>query len=186
MGKRNDTQKLLRLMKEAKAGSSLAFEKIYNELFTPVYQFIFFKVKNKEQAEDFAQTVFLKVFQKIDKFKDQNVSPLSYFIMVARNMVIDHWRKKKEVLATEPEILFNNQKDIRDGPEQNIEQKEHKKFVQENLKILNDNQREVITMRFINELSNKEISSVLDKKEATIRKMQSRALIKLRTRLNRP
>ena len=78
------------LMELAKGGDSEAFGHIYHLYLTPVYRFIYFRLRNKEEAEDLTQTVFLKVYQSIHAFQVKNQSPLAYFLTIARNTVIDH------------------------------------------------------------------------------------------------
>ncbi len=181
-----DPAKLMRL---AKNGDKEAFENIYELYFVPIYRFIFFQVKNKEQAEDLTQTTFLKVFEKISVFQNKSDSPASYFFMVARNLVIDFWRKKKEVILNgeknNTESFFEKQKSEEKNPEEQILKKEANLSIRERLEILTESEREMIVMKFINDLSNREIAKLTGKKEDAIRQAQSRAFRKLRNDLKK-
>src|SRR3990167_9724255 len=86
------------LVERVKNGDSVAFDELYIHVFTPIYRYVYFRVKRKEDAEDIAQTVFLRSYQSLPRFEDKGVSPLAYFYSIARNPEIDHWRKKREIL----------------------------------------------------------------------------------------
>ena len=87
-----DAKELMRL---AKDGDSEAFGLLYSKYFVPVFRYIYLRLKNKEEAEDLAQTVFLRVYKSLTRFRDQGKEPLAYFFTIARNAIIDYWRKKK-------------------------------------------------------------------------------------------
>ena len=181
MAKESDNISLaLELFQQAKTGDSQAFGRLYEMYFTPVYRFIWLRVREKELADDLAQTVFLKVYEAISQVKDKAGSPLAYFFTVARNTVIDHWRKKKEVLIRQEEDVWINIPDKAPGPAEQLGRKESANRVLESLDHLSDDQREIIILKFINQLSNKEISELTQRTEDAIRQTQCRALKSLR------
>ncbi len=179
---KNDPIKLMQL---AKAGSADAFGMIYNLYFTPIYRYIQFRVKNKAEAEDLTHTVFLKVYQSIGDFRVQNSAPLAYFFTVARNTVINFWRKKKEILPSDPEELFSKIPSQQKNLQRAAEEKEMTGAVKDLLKELTDDQQEIIILKFINELSNTEIAQITGKSEAAIRQLQFRALKELRVQVKK-
>jgi RNA polymerase sigma-70 factor, ECF subfamily len=169
------------LMKLAKSGDNQAFGKLYELYFTPVFKYVYFRVKDSADAEDITQTVFLKVFRSISNFKDQNVAPLSYFFTIARNTIIDGWRTKKEFTVANGEAnVFEQIPDTDPSPLQTAEKNETGKIMQAAIQKLTDDQKEVIILKFINGLSNKEISPIVGKSEEAIRQIQCRALVSLR------
>lgn len=164
------------LMQLAKSGNTEAFGFLYELYFTPIFRYIYFRVKNKDDANDLTQTVFLKVFSALSNFQEQNKSPLAYFFTVSRNTVIDYWRNKKEILLDDPQNIFENIPDEADGPLEIFEKGEISIIIHQAIQELTEDQQEVIILKFINELSNKEISSLIGKTEDTIRQLQSRAI----------
>lgn len=168
------------LMILAKEGDKEAFEKIYNLYFIPIYRYLYFRLKNKEDAEDLTQTVFLKVYTALGKFQEKGKNPLGYFFTVARNSLTDFWRKKKEVVLKEPEKELENLQDFKNNPQEFAIDREIKDFFQRAMDVLTEEQREVIVLRFINDLPGKEISSLLGKSEEAVRQLQCRGLKTLR------
>jgi RNA polymerase sigma-70 factor (ECF subfamily) len=164
------------LMQLAKSGDAEAFGRLYELYFTPVFRYIYFRVKDKETANDLTQTVFLKVFSALPNFREQNKSPLAYFFTVARNTVIDYWRTKKEILLNVPTNVFEKIPDKANNPLELIEKEETSKAIRRAIHELTEIQQEVIMLKFINDISNKEIAALLGKTEESVRQLQCRAL----------
>lgn len=167
-------------MRLAKQGDAQAFSALYELYFTPIFRFIYFRVQSREEAEDLVQTVFLKVFRSLPNFHEQNASPLAYFYTVARNAIIDYWRKKKSVSLEDYEEMAENILDDKADPFESLERLASAKILRKALGVLTDEQREVIVLKFINELSNKEIAQLISKNEGAIRQIQCRALKAMR------
>ena len=85
------------LMKLAKEGESEAFSQLYELYFVPVFRYIFFRVQQKETAEDLTQTVFLKAYKAAERFPTEGKNPLAYFFAIAKNTTKDYYRKKKDI-----------------------------------------------------------------------------------------
>ncbi len=168
------------LMQLAKSGNTEAFSRLYELYFVPVFRYIYFRVRDKEETNDLTQTVFFKVFFAISNFQEQNKSPLAYFLTIARNTVIDYWRTKKEIRIDNPEDFFGNIPDKANSPLEIIEKKEIGQAIHRAIRELTDIQQEVIVFKFINDLSNKEIALLTGKTEEAIRQLQCRALKALR------
>jgi len=59
------------LVRRAKDGDQKAFSEIYENCYTPVFRYLYLRLKNRTEVEDLAQTVFLKAFQSFPSFKEQ-------------------------------------------------------------------------------------------------------------------
>ena len=183
MDTEENKQDIDHLMRLAKAGDSDAFAQIYDRFFTPVYRYVYFRVKSKHEAEDIAQSVFLKAYEAISRFEEQGKNPLAYFFTIARNTVINFWRKKKEIVTAELEAVSGRIPDIAHDPNDLIDDHESVRAIRVGLASLTDEQAEVISMKFIGELSNKEIAEALGKTEEAVRQLQSRGLRSLKEKL---
>jgi RNA polymerase sigma-70 factor (ECF subfamily) len=167
-----------KLIHRAKAGDSEAFGFIYKAYYTPVYRYLLIRARSASTAEDLAQTVFVKIFQNLHRFEPRD-EPLRYFFSVARNTLIDFYRKKKESNFSElgdeetPFDVSDNREGLDETMHRALMIASAKRIMEEEL---SDEQREAIALRFFGELSNKEIAKLLGKTEGTIRQMQSRAL----------
>jgi len=174
-----------KLIEAAKAGDATAFGNLYHQYLTPVFRYVYVRVKNRQEADDLTQTVFLKAYQGLARYADKGQDPLAYFFTIARNTVIDHWRKMKDYLiepkdGEEFETMFEQIADSEPLPEQLFERQENKEVIQEGLKTLTGEQRTVVELKFLNDWSNTEIARHIKKSEEAVRQLQCRALKRLR------
>lgn len=169
------------LLERAQQGDSAAFGILYEQYYTPVFRYVFFRVKDKDEAEDLAQTVFLKVFRSVHRYQNVGKNPLAYFYTVARNTLIDYWRKERPVVLDDPDDLIVKM-DARaaEHPVRQFADTGDLRAIREALHRLTQDQQDVITLRFLDDLSTKEIAELLGKTEEAVRQLQSRALRSLR------
>ena len=169
------------LMNKAGKGDKNAFGQLYELYYTPVYRYIYYKTSDKEVCNDLVQDVFIKVYSSLDRYSEQRSSPLPYFLTIARNTVIDYWRKKRDIIIEDSHSIFGNLEDMSIATPETLSMREQDHgTVHVALSGLKEDHKEVITLRFINQLSTKEIASVLNKSEDAIRQIQCRALKLLR------
>jgi len=164
------------LMRRAKAGDGDAFGRLYSEYYTPVFRYLYGRVRNKEMASDLAQTVFLKVYEAIARV-EPNTAPLKYFFTVARNTLIDHWRRKKDLLmGTEERDAFAGIPDTGPSQIEIVEEIEISVRLKNALGQLKEDDQEILTLKYFGGLSAREIGQELDLSEEAVRQRQSRAL----------
>ena len=164
------------IVSQASGGDSAAFALLYDEYLSPVYRFIYFRVRHKETAEDLSQTVFLKAWSRIDQFEDRGVSLLAWLYTIARNLTIDHWKRKHDVVVAEPAAVFDIISDDKHGTKKAIDRLDLNAVMAEAVKTLSEDQQEVIIMRHIEEMSYSEIAEVTGKSEEALRALNHRAM----------
>jgi len=173
-----------KLVQKAQAGDADAFGYLYEQYLTPIYRFLIFRLKNKEEAEDITQTIFLKAWQAIDKYEEQGHSFSTWLYTIAKNTLTDHWKKKKAVLVAEPETIFEHLKDERQNQTADLEKKEKKQTLLKAIENLSEDQQIIIVLKFLQELSNQEIEVLTGKGQTAIRALQYRALKTLKRTLD--
>ena len=154
-----------------------AFGLVYDTYVRQIYRFIFFKVRSAEQAEDLTSETFLKAWQYLkEKREVTHLQALLYSI--ARHAVIDQYRRSAcergnvsldderltEASQLKSEKLFRDM-EVRSEVEQAIEK----------MHGLKDEWREVMVMKYLDDLSNNEIAEALGKTPANIRVIVHRA-----------
>lgn len=157
-------------------GNAEIYAELYDLFVDKIYRFIFFKVNNQEEAQDLTSDVFLRVWQYVqEKKKVGNFKALLY--QVAKNIVIDHYRKKsRSDVLTDEEIL----RDIEDARGEDfvkeIEIKSEIKSLESFLKQLKAEYQEVLLLKYVEGYSNTEIAKILDKSTGSVRVLSHRAL----------
>ena len=191
-------EELKQLVEQAKNGDSAAFSNLYEHYLTPIFRFIFFRVRTREDAEDLTQHVFVKAWSALPEF---GPSPLleseprsrrpaggsgsfsAWLYRIARNTTIDYWRKKKPLSLDPSSATFQNRRDDTADAHEAASQKEEAEHIRKALHVLGEDQQTILTLKFIEDLSNKEIAHITGKTEGAIRQIQSRALRALRQHL---
>lgn len=153
-----------------------SFDHLYLNYFTPVFRYIYYKTgQNKDTAEELTQTVFLRAFRSAED-TNKNLR-LAYFLTIAKNIIIDFWRKKKELLTVDEQAY--DQVDDKTSAEVRANF-DRQQTIDQALAALPAEQAEMIRLKFLVGLSNEELSQIFNKTEVTLRKIQSRALKKIR------
>lgn len=169
----------LELVQKARNGESESFGVLYDKYMPQIYRFILIQVRSREDAEDITHQVFMSAWQKIETYELRGFPFSSWLYRIAKNSVVDHFRGKRlhvEIDSLEEEFFAHNvYGELREAVDQTLEMK----HVEGALQKLDPEHREVIILKFINELSNKEIADILEKREGTIRVIQHRALKQL-------
>ncbi|MCK5211353.1 RNA polymerase sigma factor [Candidatus Parcubacteria bacterium] len=159
-----------------------AFTQAYDAYLDSIYRFIYFKVGSQEVAEDITSQVFLKTWDYIQNNNLRDYKTLKALLYkVARNTVIDHYRKESRKAESSLDTAVGDIKDVNIAdPGQDILTKISTKADYEivvlRMRDLKDEYREAIVLRYINELNIKEIAVVLDKSRGNVRVLIYRAL----------
>lgn len=151
----------------------LAFEELYRRFSAKVFSFLLKKCKNQADAEDLLQKVFIKVHESKHLYQDKYKFEQWVFV-IARTTLLDHFRASQRYAARVEKLgqqLAPELTAVNDGPVdgQDLE-----------LKRLDEDQREMLEMKYIDQLSYQEMARLFNKSEGSLRKMVSRLVINFR------
>jgi RNA polymerase sigma-70 factor, ECF subfamily len=163
------------LARRVSDGDVEAFQTLYETHLDTIYRYVYYKVGNGQLAEDLTQHIFMKAWEAINRYQWRELPFQHWLLRLARNTVIDHYRSTKPANAS----LLDP---IGDGvdPEEELAQSEMIQTLQEAVRQLPDEQREVIVLRFIEQMPHADVARHLGKSAATVRVIQHRALQALR------
>ncbi|MDD5072059.1 MAG: sigma-70 family RNA polymerase sigma factor [Patescibacteria group bacterium] len=156
-----------------------SFPELYDKYVRKIFNFIYFKTHHKETAEDLTSQTFLKALKNLDQFDREKGLFSTWLYQIARNQVVDFYRSKKnEVNIDDVWDLAGNDDILRD-----LDTAQKLKKVQEYLKKLRPEQREIVLLRVWEGMSYKEIAEALGKDEAHCRVIFSRAIGALKSQM---
>ena len=167
------------LVERAQAGEAEAFGLIYDRYVDTVFRFVYFRVGNRQLAEDLTSDTFLRALKRIGSFTWQGRDLGAWLVTIARNLVADHFKSGRYRLeVTTGDVLDADREDR--GPEGSPEAAvvEHITNVAllTAVKRLNPEQQECIVLRFLQGFSVAETARAMGKNEGAIKALQYRAV----------
>jgi RNA polymerase sigma-70 factor (ECF subfamily) len=166
----------------AHAAGPAGLRALYEETLPAIYRFIYGKVGNREEAEDLTSQVYIKALNGLDQSRDV-ASAQAWLFQVARTTIADYWRgfyrlrtsSLDDLLAAgwdSPGAAPAQPADLTGDANQTVSR------AQRVLASLPERYRDVLTLRFLQNLSLKETAARLNLSEANVKVLQFRALRK--------
>ena len=171
-----DDDAIQRLVEASQRGDPEAFGSLFDVYHGPVYRYVAARV-GPNDAEDLAQLVFVKALEALPRYQSRGVPFGGWLFKLARNVVIDHVRTRRELA---PLDLLVERPHPDDGPDELAVLRQELDSVAHSLRRLTPEQREAIELRFFAGLSAKEAAMAMNRQEGTTRGLQFRAIAALR------
>ncbi len=176
---------LRRLVERAGAGDHEALSALYEQYFNRIYRYILVRVDSREVAQDLSGQAFLKLVEQIGGFRWRGAGFTPWLFRIAHNIVVDYFRRPREI--ADPELLetaAGSQSRTADhGPQEAVLADETLQEALAALMNIDDGQRQVILLRLVAGLSERETAEVLGLTEVNIRARQHRGLAAVRKRM---
>jgi RNA polymerase sigma-70 factor, ECF subfamily len=171
------------LVERAQGGDSVAFGELYERLHPDIFRYLVRHLGGRrEMAEDLTEEVFLKVLERIDTYEFRGLPFSAWLYRIARNHLIDHVRAL-------PKQTFCSLEGGAEIAERRAELVLDHRLDQQELSYamsrLTAEQRQVVTLRFLEGQTTAETAAALEKTEDAVKKLQARGLAQLRRILER-
>jgi RNA polymerase sigma-70 factor (ECF subfamily) len=167
-----------RLIQAAKNGDRKAFEQIYKLYSERVYRYVRSILREYSDAEDVTAEVFIKVMRALPRYSEKGQFA-AWLFRIARNETYNHIKKRKR----QREIPFWENIPFQDDPEAEIEERELLGIMFQAMHNLTDLQREVLILRFGEDLSIKETAGLMKRSIQAVKFLQVSALRALRRQM---
>lgn len=153
---------------------------IYDEYHQLIYRYVYRQVGDVETARDLAAEVFHRLLRIAQSGGGPDRHPKAWLYRTAHNIVVDHYRRQqhRRHLPLDDELMIAN-----DDPAGSAERHLSGAQVRAALQHLTPDQRQVITLKFLEGLSNQEVAVVLDKPVGAVKSLQHRGLAALQRQL---
>jgi RNA polymerase sigma-70 factor, ECF subfamily len=154
------------------------FKPIYDKYFEAIFRFSYRRLDDKEQAMDITQQVFLIALNNLSKYEYRGVPFSSWLFRIASNELNDVFRKEKEKRTVNIDTVSVH--DIMDEIQETRIELYHDKIVTIIAEQLEEDELQLIEMRFFEKRSFKQIGEILDITENNAKVKTYRILDKLR------
>ncbi len=163
------------LVSQAIDGDADAFGVLYTQHLDAIYRYVFFRVADVHLAEDLTEEVFVRAWTALPKYEPQGHRFTSWLYRIARNLIVDHYRKQSSPSIVD-DLGMENLPDPQSRPEDQVADQEDLASLTRAVQQLGDDEQNVIVLRFVEGLSHREVAEVIGKSEGASRVIQHRAL----------
>lgn len=157
-----------------------AFGELYDRHVVRVYRHIYYMVGSATEAEDLTAQTFLRAWEAVERYQVRGAPFVSWLLRIAHNLGVSYLRSKRESSELHDGIVDHK---MRVDPESSFAQSADEELVREAILLLREEQRQVIILRFIEDLDYTEVAAIIGKSVAAIRVIQHRALNSLRKQM---
>jgi RNA polymerase sigma-70 factor (ECF subfamily) len=167
------------LVERAQQGEADAFAQIYNRYLDTVFKFIYFRVGNRQLAEDLTSDTFYRALKRIGSFTWQGRDLGAWLVTIARNLVVDHFKSGRARLEVPTgDVLDADSEDrgLEGSPEAAVIEHITNVKLLTAVRQLNPEQQECIVLRFLQGFSVAETAQAMGKNEGAIKALQYRAV----------
>jgi RNA polymerase sigma-70 factor (ECF subfamily) len=176
----DDTQ----LIENAGNGDHEAFGSLYERYVRKIYNYIYYRTGNVNDAEDLTAKVFHRAFRHIESYNQRGIPFSAWLYRIAHNLVANWYRdrsRKKEV-ALDEQLPSSFQFDF---PESALEKSQESEKMIKALRKLPPERQQLIILKFVEGMSNIEIGLIMRKSEGAIKSLYHRTLQSLRKEIEK-
>jgi RNA polymerase sigma-70 factor (ECF subfamily) len=174
---KESTAEVRRLVERAQQGDRQALEELYLIHFDRIYSYLHMSVGNRHDAEDLTTQTFTKMLESIKRFRWQSAPFSAWLFRIAHNLAMDHFRASRRWQPEEevPEPRDEAEPSAEAAAMQTI----GRESMLELIEGLSTEQQQVLTLKFVFNLPNAEVATILGKTEGAVKSLQHRALVSL-------
>lgn len=142
-----------------------------------VFTYLMYRLNfDRETCEDLLMDIVLKAYENFHQFNPKKGSFKNWIFGIAHNHLVNHWRDRKE------ELPIENAEDVAyEQPSEELPSPAIHKI----MSLLSETEREIIALRYLNDLSYEEIAEITGKSQGSARTSLSRALDQFKTFYNK-
>ncbi len=169
----SEPEAVRKLVERLKGGDAEAAASLYRLYADPLYRYFVYQTRDPDLAADLTSEVFLRMLENIGRYNHRGIPFRAWLFKIAQNLVIDHYREQAKLAPRKADL-----------PEAGAEDPEPADVDRDRLVAalnrLTAEQRQVVLLRFVEDLEIKEVAAILGKTEGAVKALQHRAIAALR------
>lgn len=167
------------LINKIKKGDQRALDTLLQEMYPQVYTFVYRKLQGDDVAKDVTQETFLRFIRQIVNYRCEGKT-LHYLYKIAGNVCRDHYRKSKresyESIESK-ETMLSSEEDVHESILNQMRNEELMLYIRQ----LSEDQQNVILLKYFHQMTFKEIATLYEVSDSTIKSRHIAALKKLKS-----
>lgn len=167
---------------QAANGDRQAFGVLYDRYVGRIYNYIFYRTGNQDDAEDLTARVFFRAMRHIEAYQDRGVPFSAWLYRIAHNLVANWHRDNSRRQEVPLEDGYRLGADT-EMPESAVMRNEEQDTLLDVIRVLSEDRQQLLILKFVEHLSNAEIGHVMGRTEGAVKSLYHRTLLSLRTEL---
>jgi RNA polymerase sigma-70 factor, ECF subfamily len=163
-----------KLIQLAIAGDTAAIATLYERYVDAIYRYVAYRVNDPCVAEDITAEVFLRALTGLEQYDERGAPFAAWLYRISHARVVDHWRAANRH-PTVPLDTLSEQETWSDDSTLAMDVLQHR-ALREALQAITSDQQEVLVLKFMQGLSNEEISQIVNKTVGAVKALQHRGL----------
>lgn len=160
-----------------------AFGELYERYVHKIYNYIYYRTSNHQDAEDLTAKVFVRALKSIGRYDDRGAPFSAWLYRIAHNLVAN-WHRDRTRRVIIPLEDFFGKGEKTNMPESFAETQEEQERLLDSIQRLPEDRQTLLILKYVERLSNAEIGEVMDKTEGAIKSLYYRTLAFLRDDLS--
>lgn len=160
------------------------FGLIYERYLTRIYNYIYYRTGNTQDAEDLTARVFMRAMNHIQNYKDRGLPFSAWLYRIAHNLVANWHRdnSRRKTVSIDAALSHSIPTDV---PEFIQEAAENQDMLLDAIRELPAERQQLLILKFVEHLSNAEIGDIMNRSEGAIKSLYHRTLLALRDQILR-
>lgn len=155
-----------------------AFGRLYDRYLQPVYRYLYSRLGDAHTAEDVTSQTFVAAYEALPKYRERGQFT-AWLFRIARSKLYDHLRRSRREVGLEAAGELLEREDAL-GTLIRAEELSRVRFL---ISHLNEEEQDLIRLRYVAELSFSEIADLLGKREDAVKKTLYRLLARLKSQM---
>lgn len=170
-------------LKRAAQGDQEAFGELYERYVERIYNYVYYRTGNQYDAEDLTERVFMRALRHIGNYTDRGLPFSAWLYRIAHNLVANWHRdnSRRREIPLDDVVLVHP---VGEHPEPVLLQSEEKDQLVLMIRSLPAERQQLLILKFVEHLSNADISKIMGRTEGAVKSLYHRTLISLRDGFN--
>ena len=164
-------------------GDTEAFSVLYERYVERIFNYLYYRTGNLNNAEDLTARVFFRALNHIHKYRYRGIPFSAWLYRIAHNLVANWYRdnKRRKEVPLEDNIRLQNREV---HPEVALIQSQEQESLLRAIRNLSPNRQQLLILKLVEHLSNAEIAVIMGRSEGAIKSLYHRTLLALRDNIN--
>jgi RNA polymerase sigma-70 factor (ECF subfamily) len=161
-----------------------AFGELYQRYVDKIYNYIYYRVGDPEEAEDLTARTFFRALRKIDSYEDRGLPFSAWLYRIAHNLVANWHRSRSRRKSVQLDELITAASSTT-NPSAIIEKQEMQTILLDAIRDLAEDRQQLLILKFVERLPNAQIGQIMGRSESSVKSLYHRTLKTLRADLQK-